>query len=218
MLDWEWYDDTNCVRVFLHLLLKANWTDSEYKGHHVPRGSVVVGRKALSAELGISERCLRTTSKRLTECHAIDIKTTNKFSIISVCNFDTYNPSEMPNDQQTTSKRPAKCQANDDRTTTSKEDKKIISEEVKNLFERAWSDYGKKGSKKTALTYWKKLNDQQRSEIIEKIPRYVADQEHPQFQKDFQGWINPANELWKNKLKSDFTKHPTLKLTQKTEW
>ena len=93
-----------------------------------------------------------------------------------------------------------------------------VNENVIILFERAWSDYGKKGSKKTALTYWKKLNDQQRSEIIEKIPRYVADQEHPQFQKDFQGWINPANELWKNKLKSDFTKHPTLKLTQKTEW
>ncbi len=132
MTDWEWYDDTNCVRIFLHFLLKANWEDSEYKGRKIPRGSLVIGREALSKQLGISERGIRTTIKRLVKCHAIDHQATNQFSVVSVCNFDTYNPQKDSNDQQLTSKRPATDQQVTGQVTTSKEDKNIKREESKN--------------------------------------------------------------------------------------
>ena len=29
-LEWEWYDEPNCTRVFLHCLLKANHKDKRY--------------------------------------------------------------------------------------------------------------------------------------------------------------------------------------------
>lgn len=121
LLDWEWYSDTNCVRLFLHLLLKANWEESNYRGYHIPRGGVVVGRKALAEELGMSEREIRTTSKRLTKCHAIDQQTTNKFTIVTICNFDTYNPKVDAKNNQIAAKRPASVIANDQQVTTSKE-------------------------------------------------------------------------------------------------
>ncbi len=206
MTEWEWYSDTNCVRVFLHLLLRANWEDSEYRGMPVPRGSVVVGRKALSEQLGISERCIRTTINRLVKCQAIDQQTTNQFSIISVCKFDTYNPLKDVVDQQTTSKRPASDQQPSPKVTTSKEDNKIIREEDKNSFEKAWIDYGRKGNKAAALRYWSKLSDSDRAEIQERIPLYHADNPEVQYRKDFSGWINPANKMWQNKLKSELKK------------
>ena len=32
LLDWEWYSDTNCVRLALHLLLKANFQTRRWRG------------------------------------------------------------------------------------------------------------------------------------------------------------------------------------------
>lgn len=32
ILKWEWYQDTNTFRVFIHLLLNANWEDTKYMG------------------------------------------------------------------------------------------------------------------------------------------------------------------------------------------
>lgn len=41
LLDWEWYDDANTLRVFLHLLLTANHEDGEWHGMIIRRGQVV---------------------------------------------------------------------------------------------------------------------------------------------------------------------------------
>lgn len=206
MLDWEWYEDTNCVRVFLHLLLRANWEDSEYKGTPVPRGAVATGRKALSDQLGLSEREVRTVLKRLAKCKSIDQQSTNRFSIISVCEFDTYNPIKDADDQPNADRRPAKRR----QATTSKEVKKLRSEETTSApsallesFEEAWKAYGRKGEKKASLRYWKKLGPADRKEIAERIPAYVADQESPTYQKDFQGWINPTEKRWQKLLRSE---------------
>ena len=130
-LDWEWYEDTNCVRLFLHLLLKANWEDSEYKGSIIPRGSIVVGRRALAQQLGLSERQIRTTINRLEKCHTIDQRSTKQFTVISICHFDTYNSKETSPRRKTTNDRPT----SDQRSTTSKEDKKIRRKEKDSFFE-----------------------------------------------------------------------------------
>ena len=135
MTDWEWYDDTNCVRVFLHLLLKANWEDSTYKGHKIPRGSIVVGRKALSDQLGLSEQNIRTTIKKLVNSQSINQQVTSKFSILSVCQFDTYNPTKDSTNQQVTADQPTTNQQTNQQVTTSKEDKKIKRKESKNTTE-----------------------------------------------------------------------------------
>ena len=104
-MDWEWYSNTNCVRVFLHLMLKAQWTDSEFQGVTIPRGSLVTGRKALGEQLGLSMSEIRTALDRLTKCDAITQQTSNRFSVITVCNFDTYNPQKENASQQSTVKK-----------------------------------------------------------------------------------------------------------------
>ena len=116
-LSWEWFQDDGMVRLFINLLLRANFQPKKWKGILLERGQLVTGRRQLSIETGLSERTIRTCLQRLEDTGEITIKTTNKFSIITICNYDTYQYEDNKNGQQTTNKR----QTNDQQTTTAKE-------------------------------------------------------------------------------------------------
>ena len=87
-ITWEWYSNINTKTVFIHCLLKANWEDKKYEGQIIKRGSFVTGRKQLAKEVGISEQQVRTALSHLISTNEITIKKTNKYSIISINNFD----------------------------------------------------------------------------------------------------------------------------------
>ncbi|TDS14765.1 hypothetical protein [Sphingobacterium paludis] len=131
ILDWEWYDDPNTKIMFLHLLLKANHKDKNYKGSIIKRGDLVTGRMVLSAELGMSEQQVRTSLNKLKSTNEITIKTTNKNSVISIVNYDLYQekdddqPTTQPTgSHQTTNGKPTSNQ----RLTTNKNVKNIKKE------------------------------------------------------------------------------------------
>ena len=86
-LYWEWYDDTNMVRLYLHLLLSANYERSRWRGRPIERGQLITGRKKLSSETGISEQSVRTCLDRLVKSGVITIRPTNRFSVITICNY-----------------------------------------------------------------------------------------------------------------------------------
>ena len=90
LMDWEWYKDANTTRVFLHLLLNANWENSRYRGHDVPRGSLVCGRKKLAKDLYMTEQEIRTSINHLKSTNEITIKSTNRFSIITIVNWEKF--------------------------------------------------------------------------------------------------------------------------------
>ena len=100
ILDWEWYSDINVTRLFIHLLLKANYKETRYQGHVIPRGSLVVGRKELSLQTGISEQSVRTALEKLKKTGEITIKSTNKFSVINVENWGKYQDLDGEDNQQ----------------------------------------------------------------------------------------------------------------------
>jgi hypothetical protein len=78
ILDWEWYEDTNTFRLFMHLILKANHKDKNYKGKLIKRGCLVTGRDLLSVETGLSVQQIRTCLERLKLTNEITIKTNSK--------------------------------------------------------------------------------------------------------------------------------------------
>lgn len=108
ILKWEWYSDANTFRLFVHLLLSANHDDNRYMGHEVKRGSLVVGINKLSATLNLSTQQLRTALNKLKSTKEITIKTTNKFSIITICKYNNYQSKEgreQHTEQQSNNKR-----------------------------------------------------------------------------------------------------------------
>ncbi len=114
-MKWEWYQDGNTTRLFLHLLLTANHEMKRWRGMEIQRGQLVTGRFALSKQLNISEQSIRTSLERLKSTSEITTKSTNRFSIITITNYDSYNdryleanqPANQPANQQLTSNQPA---------------------------------------------------------------------------------------------------------------
>ena len=94
LLDWGWYKDPNTKAVFLHLLLTANFTESEYMGVKIYPGQTVIGRKALAEELGMSVQNVRTALNHLKSTNEITIKATNKFSVVTVVGWEKYQVDE----------------------------------------------------------------------------------------------------------------------------
>lgn len=92
--DWEWYGNSEMVHLFLHLLLKAAPFDKTWRGVKICRGQVIVGRQKLSSETGISEMKIRTCISRLQASGEITIESSNRFSIVTICKYDDYQPQD----------------------------------------------------------------------------------------------------------------------------
>ena len=87
---WRWYGDKNTLAVWIHFLLKANVKSSKFAGKTVKRGQLAFSRRGLSAELGMSERAIRTSIDHLVETGEIQYEGFPRFSIITVVNYDKY--------------------------------------------------------------------------------------------------------------------------------
>ena len=109
--EWDWYNDANTFRLFIHLLLMANSKEAKWRGIIIKRGEYLTGRKALADELKLGEQEIRTSLKHLEDTQEIVIQPTNRFSIISICKYEDYQttqPTTQPaNPQQSTSDQPA---------------------------------------------------------------------------------------------------------------
>lgn len=88
MLTWEWYGDTNTVRVFLHILLRANYKPSEYKGKVIGRGECAFGYRSWAKQLGMSVQEIRTAISHLQSTHEITLRATHQGSVIHVEKWD----------------------------------------------------------------------------------------------------------------------------------
>lgn len=104
LLEWEWYNDINVCRLFLHCLLKANHKDKKWQGKVIPRGSFVTGRNVLADETGLTVQQIRTSLNKLKSTNDLTIKSTNKNSLVTVVNYGFYQDKEMEVTNKTTSK------------------------------------------------------------------------------------------------------------------
>lgn len=112
ILDWEWYDDANTFRLFMHLILKANHKDRSYRGVMVKTGSLLTGRELLSTETGLSIQQVRTCLERLKSTNEITIKTNSQGTVIQIVKYKDY--------QIVTNEITTKQPASNQRVTTNK--------------------------------------------------------------------------------------------------
>lgn len=141
LTNWEWWDDEKMVKFFLYLLLNANFEEKKWKGILIKRGQLLTSFSRLSLETNFSVRQIRTMIKRLISTHELTHETTSKYSIITICKYDSYQKietttdkvSDNQSDNQTTSER----QSNDKRATTTKKEKNNKKEEEREENARA---------------------------------------------------------------------------------
>lgn len=108
IIDWQWFSDPPCVSLFLYLLTKASIDKKTWKDEVLEPGQLIFGRASASLKTGLSEQQIRTAMNKLKSTNEITIKTTNKYSIITIVRWDeyqAYQPANQPaiNQQSTTS-------------------------------------------------------------------------------------------------------------------
>lgn len=175
-------------QVFGYLLLMAN-----SKPHRriiagvmteAKPGEVITGRERLAEELGLSVQQIRTALNLLKKLEIVTIKSTNKYSVISLVNWDRYQQHEpagqpasppagqpAPNQHLTTeqevknithtpeSKDSSVCVAQAGRKNSSSSDvlagkRKRLEGKRKQTFEEFWETFGYKKGKAEAIDAW----------------------------------------------------------------
>lgn len=127
IIDWEWFRKPNTRLVFEYFLYKANYEDKMWKGIEIKRGQLITSLQNIANDNGITIRQTRTAINDLQSTNNITVKTTNKYSIITVVNYDLYQTKEEKSTYRTTNKLSQTRQTND-----MQDDNNIRIKEIKN--------------------------------------------------------------------------------------
>lgn len=90
ILDWEWFTSPSTLQLFIYLLLRANKEDKKWRGILIKRGQLVTSVATISEETKLSTQQVRTSLNRLKSTNEITSKTTNRFTLITVCKYESY--------------------------------------------------------------------------------------------------------------------------------
>ena len=125
LIDWEWYTDHNTCRLFIHCLLRANHTDTKWRGQSLNRGQFLTSLESLSNETGLSISQIRTGFKKLESTHEIASLAQARSRVVTVLKYDSYQSDDKLNDKLIA----GSSQASDSEIAT---DKNVRSKECKN--------------------------------------------------------------------------------------
>ena len=210
IVDWEWFDDKNALKLLIYLNVKVNIVDKQWKGITVNRGSLVTGKYSITEDLGISVQQYRTALKKLVQSGEIVKKATNAYTILTLTKWE-----KMQHDQQTDNKRITNEQQTDNKriypTKESKEDKERKESKEKRLldFETFWKTYAKPEGKKKASEKFLKLPQKDADKILTVVKNYVISTPDKQYRKNPTTWLN--GEHWNDELKTVKKQHSQLK-------
>lgn len=93
--EWEWFDNSHMVHVFIYLFLRANTRQERWHGIEIGRGQLVTSVAKIAADTHISTQSVRTCLKRLLSTGEIVKKSTNQSTIITIVNYDRYQQSPV---------------------------------------------------------------------------------------------------------------------------
>lgn len=111
-IESEFFDDEWLCKLWMWCMCRANYKEQEWKGEVIPAGSFITGRHAASSALRVTESKFYRGLKRLENMRMIVTKSNNRFTVVTLCNWKTYQ--QPDSDKRTTDEQPA----NNKRTTS----------------------------------------------------------------------------------------------------
>ena len=161
-LDWEWFNKSEAVHLFMYMLLKANHKDAKWQGNDVKRGQFISSLGNISNATGISVQSIRTILKKLEKTNEIELKSTNQYTIVTICKYESYQDEKETINKPITSNQ----QTINKRLTTNKNEKKEKNE--KEVILDAWIEYRK--------SIKKPISEQTINSILSKMENYTNEQ------------------------------------------
>ena len=177
-MEWEWYDDINTSRLFIHCLLRANHKDNNWRGINVKRGQFISSLSKLSSETSLTVKQIRTSLKKLNSTNEVASKGQAQHTVFTVNNYDLYQAEGKPraSEGQAKGKRGAtnnndNNENNDNNIDQSKIDRENLEQDA---FEYWWKSYPKKQAKPAALKAWKKAVKKMSEDKLRDLTNHIV--------------------------------------------
>ena len=84
LINWEWYSDINTCKLFLHCLMKVNYSQKKWQGIIIDKGEFITSNEKLSVETGLTVSKIRTALSKLEGTGYIKIETTTTHTKIII--------------------------------------------------------------------------------------------------------------------------------------
>lgn len=152
----------------MHILIHANFETKKWHGMTVKRGQILTSVRKLASDSGLSEQQTKTALSKLQTTGEITSKATNKYTILTIENYDFFQARDDSATHEATNEQPTEQQTNNQQIhkqiTTTKELKKkeLKKKDIKpslEKFEQFWAAYPehRRSGKAFALKEWKKI-------------------------------------------------------------
>lgn len=179
LLNWEWYDDINTSRLFIHCLLRANHKDNNWRGINVKRGQFISSLSKLASETSLTVKQIRTSLKKLNSTNEVASKGQAQHTVFTINNYDLYQGEgkQKASEGQAEGKQRA-TNNNDNNENNDKyiDQSKIDREKLElDSFEYWWKSYPKKQAKPAALKAWKKTIKKMDTDKIRNLTNHIVD-------------------------------------------
>ncbi|RVT56433.1 hypothetical protein [Niallia taxi] len=137
LLNSEVFRNEKLLKVFMYCLLKASHSDFQQvigrQAVPVNPGQFVFGRKKAAQELEMHESTVRDYINLLKKQEIIDIKSTNKYSVITVVNWGLYQSENENPDNKNANKKTTERQQKDTYKNVKNDKEENIIAEIKDL-------------------------------------------------------------------------------------
>ncbi|MFD2916424.1 Lrp/AsnC family transcriptional regulator [Psychroserpens luteus] len=166
LMDWEWYQSPNVVRLYFHLIFKVNFKDKKWQGQLVKRGQLITSNSHLASDLRLSIQTVRTAIQKLQDSGYIKTKSTNRYTLITLVDYDKFQSAKIevnkPVDTQTASNK----QMSNSQLTITKEsnkenkfNKEKIETRLKNFKKQVFANSNfKVNILNSFFNYWSELS------------------------------------------------------------
>jgi hypothetical protein len=132
------FANPNHLKIWIWLLIKANFKTAfiplnvgkGFKTIEVKRGQLIFGRNKAEDELGLNGSLIYRTLLKFQELGQINIEVNNHYSVITICNYDSYQSKSDEVEQPMNSQCTANEQQANNRRTTDEQQVNIYKEEL----------------------------------------------------------------------------------------
>jgi len=203
---WLWdFKSPDKAMAWIDLLMMARHSDGSamMKGKlvNIDRGQVAISQISMQKRWKWSQNKVKRFLLMLTNQGMITIKTNDITTIVSICNFNSFQDEDKSNERppERPDERITDDQSNEDiRMKEWKEGKK---KKLDDEFENVWNIYGKKGNKKTCKAKYSKLSDSTKRDLLNHIPIYALSTPDKQYRKNFETYLN--QEVWNDEIENN---------------
>lgn len=184
ILDSAVFQDAEILKVWIWLLCNVAFEQHDTicygKVIHLKPGQIATGRKKIAQCTDLNENKVYRALTVLKSLGNIEIKATNKYSIITVVNWDKYqdeNVKKTSSEQQNNSKTTTEEQQDNSKRTQHKNGKNGKKEKniyICSFFQSVWDEYPKKlGKNKVTKAAMEQLEEAGEATVMSAVRRYV---------------------------------------------